>query len=123
MRLLRICLLSSLALLAACGKKEAPPAASTPAVAAPVAPPALIPRAELFGNPDKALPKLSPDGKQLSWLAPVDGVLNVWVAPAADPKAAKPVTRDSGRGIRQYYWAYDNPVSYTHLTLPTTPYV
>ncbi|HUH01114.1 MAG TPA: hypothetical protein VML75_03905, partial [Kofleriaceae bacterium] len=41
----------------------------------------LIPRAVLFGNPDKAGPQISPDGKQLSWLAPVDGVLNVWVAP------------------------------------------
>ncbi|TAJ52914.1 MAG: S9 family peptidase [Nevskiaceae bacterium] len=108
--MLRICLLSALAVIAACGKKEAPPAASAPAVAPAVAltPPALIPRAELFGNPDKALPKLSPDGKQLSWLAPVNGVLNVWLAPADDPKAAKPVTQDSGRGIRQYWWAYDN---------------
>ena len=45
----------------------------------------LIPRKVLFGNPDKAGPQISPDGKHLSFLAPVDGVLNVWVAPIDKP--------------------------------------
>ena len=66
----------------------------------------VIPRALLFGNPDKASPQLSPDGAALSFLAPVDGVLNVWVGPADDPAAAKPVTEDRKRGIRVYFWAY-----------------
>jgi dipeptidyl aminopeptidase/acylaminoacyl peptidase len=66
----------------------------------------LIPRRVLFGNPDKASPKLSPDGTRLSFLAPVDGVLNVWVAAAGDPAAAKPVTEDKKRGIRSYFWTY-----------------
>ena len=68
----------------------------------------LIPRKLLFGNPDKAMARLSPDGSQLSYLAPVDGVLNVWVGPAGDPAAAKPVTRDTKRGIRFYTWAFTN---------------
>lgn len=68
--------------------------------------PPLIPRQLLFGNPDKASAQISPDGAQLSWLAPRDGVLNVWVAPANDPAAARPVTHDTGRGIRIYGWAY-----------------
>lgn len=68
----------------------------------------LIPRDVLFGNPDRASPHLSPDGKFLSFLAPVDGVLNVWVGPADDPKAAKPVTADKKRGIRIHFWAYTN---------------
>ena len=38
----------------------------------------LIPREVLFGNPDKTTVRLSPDGTQISYLAPVDGVLNVW---------------------------------------------
>jgi len=42
----------------------------------------------------------------LAYLAPVDGVLNVWVAPRSDPSAARPVTRDTRRGIRQYLWTY-----------------
>lgn len=68
--------------------------------------PPLIPRKLLFGNPDKASAQISPDGAQISWLAPLEGVLNVWVAPADNPGAARPVTRDTGRGIRFYGWAY-----------------
>ena len=59
----------------------------------------LIPRQVLIGNPDKALAQLSPDGTRISYLAPLDGVLNVWVGPADEPVAAKPVTSDTVRGI------------------------
>jgi dipeptidyl aminopeptidase/acylaminoacyl peptidase len=72
--------------------------------AAPPTP--LIPREILFGNPDRAAARLSPDGKRLSFLAPVNGVLNVWVAPADRLEAARPVTHDTKRGIRIYFWAY-----------------
>lgn len=68
----------------------------------------LIPRSTLFGNPDRASPQISPDGKQIAFLAPVDNVLNVWVGPVEDPAAAKAVTKDSGRGIRRYFWAFTN---------------
>src|SRR5437660_605838 len=74
----------------------------------PAPPPPLVPRDELFGNPEKAAPQISPDGKHLSYLAPVNGVLNVWVAPADNIAAARPVTHDTLRGIRQYFWAFDN---------------
>ncbi len=66
----------------------------------------LIPRKLLFDNPDKTMPRLSPDGTRLSYLAPVNGVLNVWVGPVDDPEAAKPVTNDTNRGIRMYEWIY-----------------
>jgi hypothetical protein len=39
----------------------------------------LIPKEILFGNPVKSKPELSPDGKQIAYLAPVDNVLNIWV--------------------------------------------
>lgn len=68
----------------------------------------LIPRRALFDNPDRAAPQLSPDGVNIAWLAPVDGVLNVWVAPAGEMDKAKPVTRDTKRGIRTYFWAHSN---------------
>ena len=68
----------------------------------------LIPRRVLFGNPDKAGPTLSDDGKQLAFRAAVDGVMNVWVAPSDKVEAARPVTKDTSRGIRQYFWAYTN---------------
>ena len=70
--------------------------------------PDFIPRRVLFGNPDKSSPQLSPHGQLLAYLAPVEGVLNVWVGPAGAPEAAAPVTRDQGRGIRFYGWAYTN---------------
>jgi len=66
----------------------------------------LIPRSVLFGNPDRATPTISPDGNRLAFLAPRDGVLNVWVAPADDPAAAEAVTDDTDRGIRIYSWTY-----------------
>ncbi len=68
----------------------------------------LIPRKLLFGNPDKTQARLSPDGRQLSYIAPVNGVLNVWVGPVDNSDAAKPVTNDMNRGIRMHYWAYTN---------------
>lgn len=68
----------------------------------------LIPRDVLFGNPDKAQARLSPDGKWLSYLKPVDGVMNVWVGPADDLNAATPVTDDTFRGIRSHGWAYNS---------------
>jgi Tol biopolymer transport system component len=68
----------------------------------------LIPRKVLFGNPDKASVQLSPNGSQIAYLAPRDGVLNVWVAPREDPNAARPVTNDTGRGVRFYTWAFTN---------------
>jgi dipeptidyl aminopeptidase/acylaminoacyl peptidase len=66
----------------------------------------LIPRKVLFGNPDRTSVQISPDGRHLSWLAPLDGVLNVWVAPRDDLDAARPVTHDTGQGIRIHLWAY-----------------
>lgn len=66
----------------------------------------LISRQTLFGNPDKALVQLSPDGAYLAYLAPQNGVLNVWGAPRVDLSAARVLTQDTGRGIRFYQWAY-----------------
>ena len=69
----------------------------------------LIPREVLFGNPEKIGPRLSPDGERLAYLAPRDGVLNVWVGPAGgQADDFEPVTEDTKRGIRVYFWAEDN---------------
>jgi dipeptidyl aminopeptidase/acylaminoacyl peptidase len=76
----------------------------------------LIPRTVLFGNPERTFPRLSPDGSRLAWIAPHDGVLNVWIAPlradpgrgdAVDWAAAQVVTDDRDRGIRMFTWAHD----------------
>ncbi len=67
----------------------------------------LIPREVLFGNPVKAAPRVSPDGTMMAYLAPVDGVLNVWVK-TIGKEDDKAVTKDDNRGIRRYFWAADN---------------
>ena len=64
----------------------------------------LIPRELIFGNPTYSSVQISPDGSMVSYLAPVDGVMNIWVAPSDDIAAAKSVTSDTGRGIRSYGW-------------------
>lgn len=71
------------------------------------APRSLIPRRTLFDNPTFFGAKISPDGRWISWLAPVDGVLNVWKAPADDIKAGEPVTRGKGRPINWQDWSAD----------------
>ncbi len=69
--------------------------------------PSLIPRETLFGNPERAQPRISPDGKMLAYLAPDKGVLNVWVRTVgqADDRV---VTADKKRGIRFYVWQQDS---------------
>ena len=69
--------------------------------------PPLIPREVLLGNPDKASPRISPDGKRLAYLAPVDGVLNVWVRTLGE-EDDRAVTGDTKRGIRIFYWQQDS---------------
>jgi dipeptidyl aminopeptidase/acylaminoacyl peptidase len=69
-------------------------------------PPPLIPLRHLFDNPERAGARLSPDGRTISYLAPRDGVLNVWVEDR-DGGAARPVTDDRDRGIRSYFWSRD----------------
>jgi dipeptidyl aminopeptidase/acylaminoacyl peptidase len=64
----------------------------------------LIPREVLFGNPTRIAPQISPDGKRLAYLAPHEGVLNVFVRTIGKDDDAV-VTADKLRGIRQYFWA------------------
>jgi dipeptidyl aminopeptidase/acylaminoacyl peptidase len=72
----------------------------------------LIPLSVLFGNPERVRPTISPDGTQLAWIAPHEGVLNVWLAPVSmtggiDLAAARVITDDADRGIREFLWAHD----------------
>lgn len=67
----------------------------------------LIPRTALFGNPVKAQARLSPDGRYVSYLAPRNGILNVWLAPSGQLASARAITDDRKRGIRQHQWAED----------------
>jgi dipeptidyl aminopeptidase/acylaminoacyl peptidase len=68
----------------------------------------LIARKDIFGNPTRTLPAISPDGKNIAYIAPRDGVLNVFVAPRDNIGAAKPVTGDKKRGIRGFFWTQNS---------------
>jgi dipeptidyl aminopeptidase/acylaminoacyl peptidase len=69
--------------------------------------PPIIPRGVLFGNPERVLPQVSPDGRKLAYLAPDSGVLNVWVRTIGE-RDDRPVTHDRVRPIFQYYWQGDS---------------
>ena len=93
--LVRFVLVLSLALTAATHAAETP----------------LIPRSLLFGNPTRQFPLVSPDGSQISWLAPDDkGVMNVW-ASAFGGESPRQITRETHRPIQWYGWAGDG----THI--------
>ena len=72
-----------------------------------MATPELIPLEILFGNPDKFSPRISPDGRRLAYIAPHEGVLNVWLG-AIGSDDFKPITDDRDRGIRSFNWCHDN---------------
>ena len=89
-----LCLLAGWLILASCGTQVS------------MQEPELIPREVVFGNPEKVSPRLSPDGTMMSYRAPVDDVMNVWVGTIGKDDA-RPVTEDTLRGIRRYFWAAD----------------
>ena len=69
-------------------------------------PPALIPRQVLFGDPQRAQPRLSPDGKRLAWLQPEHGVVQIWVQTVGGSDAA-PVTAERQRPVLSFEWTAD----------------
>jgi len=64
----------------------------------------LIPRSVLFGNPERTLPALSPDGTQIAYLAPHDDVLSVWVRTLGRDDD-RVVASDPARPIRNAFWS------------------
>jgi dipeptidyl aminopeptidase/acylaminoacyl peptidase len=86
--------------------------ALSPALAADEGPPSLIPRDTLFGNPPRTLPKISPDGTKLAFIAPDDkNVLQIWVQTVGKEDARK-VSSDRKRGIRNYSWTWNGDLVY-----------
>jgi dipeptidyl aminopeptidase/acylaminoacyl peptidase len=68
---------------------------------------AVIPRAVLFGNPENARPRISPDGTMLAYLAPSDGSLSVWVRSIGQTDD-RVVARDPARPITTMRWQGDS---------------
>ncbi len=71
--------------------------------------PPIIDREVFFGDPEIAGGQISPDGKFISFLKPYKDVLNIWVKSFDEPfDAARPVTSDTTRPVRGYYWTFDS---------------
>jgi dipeptidyl aminopeptidase/acylaminoacyl peptidase len=66
----------------------------------------IIPRELLFAGPSRLAPALAPAGDRIAFVAPLDGVPNLWVQEvgAAD---ARPVTFDTDRGVYWFTWTPD----------------
>lgn len=75
------------------------------AKAAP-APDPLIPRSVLFADQDKLNVRLSLDGKTITYIAPVDDTLGVWIAPVADPAKPRLLFKQTGAPIFNLQWTY-----------------
>ena len=80
-------------------------ALSISAKAAP-APDPLIPRSVLFADQDKLSVRLSPDGRTISYLAPVDDTLGVWISSVADPLKPRLLFKQTEAPIFNLQWTY-----------------
>jgi dipeptidyl aminopeptidase/acylaminoacyl peptidase len=70
--------------------------------------PPLIPREILVGNPERASPQISPDGKIISYLAPdKNNVLQIWLRTLGE-QDDRQLTDQKTRSIENYTWSYDN---------------
>lgn len=70
--------------------------------------PPLVDREIFFGNPEYAGAQISPDGKFISFIKPYQGTMNIWVKGIKEPfDAARPLTADTSRPIRSYFWSRD----------------
>ena len=71
--------------------------------------PPLIDREIFFGDPEISGAQISPDGRYISFIKPLDGTRNVWVKKAGEAfDAARPVTADTKRPITTYFWSRDS---------------
>jgi dipeptidyl aminopeptidase/acylaminoacyl peptidase len=70
--------------------------------------PPVIDRELFFGDPEISGAQLSPNGKFMSFIKPYKGARNIWVKKSEEPFAkAKPVTADTLRPVRNYFWSRD----------------
>jgi len=70
--------------------------------------PPLIDRELFFGDPEIAGAQISPDGKYVAFLKPLNKTRNIWVKKTDEPfDAAKPITNDTKRPISAYFWSRD----------------
>ena len=70
--------------------------------------PPLIDRELFFGDPEISGAQISPDGKYIAFLKPLNKTRNIWVKKTDAPfDSAKPITNDTKRPIPGYLWSRD----------------
>jgi dipeptidyl aminopeptidase/acylaminoacyl peptidase len=70
--------------------------------------PPLIDRELLFGDPEISGAEISPDGKYIAFLKPLNKTRNIWVKKTDEPfDKAHPITNDTKRPIPAYLWSRD----------------
>jgi dipeptidyl aminopeptidase/acylaminoacyl peptidase len=83
-------------------------ASSASLAARPEGLPPLIDRELFFGDPEISGAQISPDGKFIAFIKPFKGTRNIWVKTTEEPfDKAKPITADTARPIRVYFWSRD----------------
>ncbi len=87
-----LALAAAILFAAACGGAAAETAKQTP----------LVPFERFFAPEAYQAPLISPDGKWVSYIGRYQNAYNIFVAPIDDMAKARPVTRESGRGIQWY---------------------
>ena len=71
--------------------------------------PPLLDRQVFFGDPQLSGAQLSPNGEFLAFRQEYKGVMNVWMKGVDEPfDAAQPVTADTTRPVRGYFWSNDS---------------
>ncbi|MEE4218795.1 MAG: prolyl oligopeptidase family serine peptidase [Xanthomonadales bacterium] len=76
----------------------------------------MLPLSRLMAPATYLVPQVSPDGQWVSWIGPLDGTPNLFVAPVDDLEAARPVTKFTDAGVRptdisgqvMYRWHFDS---------------
>jgi len=69
----------------------------------------LIDREILFGNPIISGAQISPDGRWISFIKPLDGMKNIWIKPIDGAfENALPLTDDRNRPVTSYFWSRDS---------------
>ena len=71
--------------------------------------PPIVDRRSFFGDPQIAGARISPDGRNLTFLKPYRGVRNIWVKKVDAPfTAARPISADTKRPVTSYLWSRDS---------------
>ena len=61
----------------------------------------LIPRSLLLNKAARSAPILSPDGRQVAWLAPHAGAKNIWLADVSKLAEARSVSNETASAVRE----------------------